>query len=143
MDPLTAIGLASAIVQFVDFGRNLISESHEMYRSIEGTSKTNMDTENIAKQIHSLSEHLLSSDQSYEETGAPFENQRVLRSLATECRSVASELLDLLKDLKVDNHIRGDRRKWETFRKAVVSQTPKKKRQIGNLKRRSKAYRRK
>lgn len=30
MDPLTAIGLASAIVQFVDFGRKLVAESHEI-----------------------------------------------------------------------------------------------------------------
>jgi len=37
MDPLTALSLAGNVVQFVDFGCQLLSHSRELYRSPRGS----------------------------------------------------------------------------------------------------------
>ena len=37
MDSLTALSLAGNVVQFVDFGNKLLSQSRELYRSTQGS----------------------------------------------------------------------------------------------------------
>jgi hypothetical protein len=39
MDPLSAIGLASAIITFIDFGCGLVGDAHEIYRSANGLNQ--------------------------------------------------------------------------------------------------------
>lgn len=51
MDPLTALGLASNIVQFVDFASKLISQSHEIYQSADGALEDNVALEHVAKNL--------------------------------------------------------------------------------------------
>ncbi len=133
MDPLTAIGLVSAIVQFVDFSSKLIAEGHQIYQSIEGASRANLHTESITNHINSLNSHLLQPVRRYSQTGVSSESETALRALAESCRTVASDLLILLNELKVDKHSQGAQRKWETFRKAVLTQNPKNKDKIKSL----------
>ena len=133
MDPLTAISLMSAIVQFVDFSSKLIAEGHQIYQSIEGASRANLHTESITNHINSLNTHLLQPVRRYSQTGVSSESENALRDLATECRAVATVLLILLNELKVDKHSQGAQRKWETFRKAVLIQNPKNKDKIKSL----------
>lgn len=133
MDPLTAISLASAIVQFVDFSSKLIAEGHQIYQSIEGASRANLRTEDITNHINSLNEHLLQPDRRYSQTGVSSGSETALRDLATACRTVANDLLNLLNELKVDKHSQGAQRKLETFRKAVLTQKSKNKDKIKSL----------
>ena len=133
MDPLTAISLASAIVQFVDFSSKLIAEGHHIYQSIEGASRANLRTEHITNHINSLNKHLLQPDRRYSQTGVSSESETALRNLVTACRTVANDLLSLLEELKVDKHSQGAQRKLETFRKAVLTQRSKNKDKIKSL----------
>ena len=43
MDPVSALGVASSIVQLVDFGFRLVSNSVELYKSNDGATVTNRD----------------------------------------------------------------------------------------------------
>lgn len=49
LDHLSAISLASSIVQFVDFITRLGSKGHEIYLSVEGASVENHDSSEMAK----------------------------------------------------------------------------------------------
>lgn len=133
MDPLTAISLASAIVQFVDFSSKLIAEGYQIYQSIEGASRANLRTEDITNHINSLNKHLLQPDRRYSHTGVSSESETTLRDLPTACRTVANDLLNLLNELKVDKHSQGAQRKLETFRHAVLTQSSKNKDKIKSL----------
>ncbi|PMD15987.1 hypothetical protein NA56DRAFT_324899 [Hyaloscypha hepaticicola] len=54
MDPLNALSVASSVVQFVDFGRQLLSASYEIYRSPSGESSKNVDLRTISKDLTDL-----------------------------------------------------------------------------------------
>jgi hypothetical protein len=54
MDPLNALSVASSVVQFVDFGRHLLSASYEIYRSPSGESAKNVDLRTISKDLTDL-----------------------------------------------------------------------------------------
>jgi hypothetical protein len=70
MDPLTAIGLASSIVQFVDYTTKLIQGAKEIYISVSGTTEENKSLETITKEMEGLSSRLytpISSQESEDE----------------------------------------------------------------------------
>jgi hypothetical protein len=54
MDPLNALAVASSVVQFVEFGRHLLSASYEIYRSPSGESAKNFDLRAISKDLTDL-----------------------------------------------------------------------------------------
>ncbi len=56
LDPLTALSIASSIVQFVDYGSKLLSKSYELYESADGTTIGNAELEVIAKDLQDLNE---------------------------------------------------------------------------------------
>ena len=51
MDPFSALGLASNVVQFMEFGTKLISASLELYNSKDGTSSPNSELGIITKDL--------------------------------------------------------------------------------------------
>ena len=55
MDPLSAIGLASNVVQFVDFASRLISTGTEVYESVSGVTDRTLELERIYKNLSSFS----------------------------------------------------------------------------------------
>lgn len=58
MDPLTAIGLASAIVQFVDFSYTLVSEAREMYSSAKGARAEHDEADSAIDRLRDLTSRL-------------------------------------------------------------------------------------
>lgn len=42
LDPLTALGVASSIIQLVDFGRKLVSQTQETYHTANGATIENL-----------------------------------------------------------------------------------------------------
>ena len=51
MDPLTAIGLASNIVSFVDFAVNLISAAKEIHHSVSGATKSDQTLDRATRHL--------------------------------------------------------------------------------------------
>jgi hypothetical protein len=54
LDPLTALSLASSVIQFVDFGIKLFRSGRELYGSSNGSSVGNQDLDTIAKDLKGL-----------------------------------------------------------------------------------------
>lgn len=117
MDPFSALGLASNVVQFIDFGSKLISESHDIYKSASGSSTGNIELELIYTDLNELTNGLqnpvLSSRQSLSA------DEAALSQLASSCYTVATELLTVVNALKVDKN--NNHRKWRSFRQAIKS----------------------
>lgn len=109
-DPVASLGLAANIVQFVDFSHRLLSESKAIYNSATGASADNDVIETVASDLDLLNAKLTAPSAA----GAIPES---MRSLASQCKDVARELLDVLEKIKV----KGSHRKWKSFVQALRS----------------------
>lgn len=132
LDPLTAISLASAVVQFTEFGIKLVTGSIELYHSADGLNRERSNLELRISTVHKLAENIVLSFEYKSDDGPATEDEKELGKLATSCKGMASDLLSVLDDLKVKNPT-GPGRKWESFRKAVAAQTPHNKKKIEDL----------
>lgn len=119
MDPLSALGLASNIVQFVDYISKLISTTHKLRISPSGTKIEYLELENIALNIQHLS-HLASQEES-PRSSILSKNDKTLRDLSSQCHEVSNELLSVLKSLEV----KGKGERWESFYQALRSEWKK------------------
>ena len=132
LDPLTAISLASAIVQFVDFGSKVIGGASEIYKSADGAMKEYAELEDATAKIDQLNDRILLPS-SFKDSGEVLsEHQAVLTELASASKVVAGELLSLLQDFR-SVRVSGSHKRWESFRKALSAQTPWNKDKIQNL----------
>jgi hypothetical protein len=113
MDPISAMSLSAAILQFVDFGSKIIVTSYRTYRSIDGTTQENLDLVELTTALHEFQTQLATPRSVSREHDA---GQRALEDLAIKCRDVAAELLQLLDDLKVKVKEKGLRYTWESLR---------------------------
>lgn len=116
MDPLTALGLASNIVQFIDFTSKLISESHKLYVSASGAKEENLELESLARNLQQLAEQA-SPPAVAQNTKSLSKEEETLRDLSKQCSEVSDELLSVLQSLKV----KGDHKKWKSFHQALRS----------------------
>jgi hypothetical protein len=132
LDPLTAISLASAIVQFVDFGSKVIGGASEIYKSADGALKENAELEDSTTKINQLNDRILLPPIVTASGEAISEDETVLTELASTSKVVAGELLSLLQDFRSVRRS-GSHKKWESFRKAVSAQTPWNKDKIQRL----------
>lgn len=112
MDPATALGIASSVVQFVDFACKLISGSYAIYKSENGASEANSDLENITSSLASINNDLLLSLQ---DSNPASDEERNLNDLCKACNGEANQLLAVLQSLKVQtNH-----KAWKSFKAAL------------------------
>jgi hypothetical protein len=95
MDPLTAISLASSVVQFVDYSTKVIHGAVEIYGSVSGTTEQNQRLETITGELQALSLKLVLPDGVQQS-----DDERALSRLAAECDIVSKQILDLLKKIK-------------------------------------------
>ncbi|KAK2606812.1 hypothetical protein N8I77_005538 [Diaporthe amygdali] len=98
MDPLTAIGLASNIISFIDFSVRLLKGFQEIHDSQHGALEENKSRETITREMQHMSAGLLlfrASDKVEEDSG--------LRILAEECHGLSIELILLLEKVKSKN----------------------------------------
>ncbi|KAK8855235.1 nacht nucleoside triphosphatase [Apiospora arundinis] len=117
MEALAAIGLASNILQFIEFGVTLVSESYEIHQSISGTTKEFDDLEHMCEYVGRLGADL--------EKAPPLRDNSVrssiraeddLLQLARKCQKTTEALHSDLKTLHLDGHHRG---KGASFRRAL------------------------
>lgn len=118
LDPFSAIGLASNIVQFVDFSCKLLSESKEIYKSVAGSSAGNLELKEVYGNLHDISTKLAASTSPLLALRKrPSKEVEALRKLASSCKDVADELLSIIQELKTDT---GNHGKWQSFRQALL-----------------------
>ncbi|RFU29568.1 hypothetical protein B7463_g6785, partial [Scytalidium lignicola] len=95
MDPLTAVGLASAIVQFVDFSTKLVNTTSDIYRSASGTTAENQSIDFVVNEMRTFSLRLEPLS-----TGQQTDDEKALCRLAGECRVLSDLILSLLGKIK-------------------------------------------
>jgi len=95
MDPVTAIGLASAIVQFVDFSTKIIHSAKEIYDSATGSTEENQSLEYVVSEMQHLSQKL-----DHPPNAQQTDDERALSRLAAECKILSDQILGLLTSIK-------------------------------------------
>ena len=95
MDPISAVGLASAIVAIIDFSWKLVTGTWEIHQSLEGITVENGHLEDVMGRLESLMQALQADIPI--KTAAEWNIQR----LAKECKEDAEILRALLMEMKV------------------------------------------
>lgn len=122
MDPLTALGLAAAVVQFVGFASHLVSKIKEIQESATGQSKQAATLETIYTQLQHLNSRLeLSSKRDPRLEVVQGSTDLVahvfaINDLSRICEGDCQRLLDIVRKLQVGND---SRRRWQSFRVAL------------------------
>ena len=117
-EPFTIIGIASSIVQLVDFSSKLISESREIYLSANGISSAHAELELISIDLKCLSDKLsaqISAQSSKILASSPSDDEVRLHQLASSCHEISCEILAVLQDVKAKH----PHHRWQSFRQAV------------------------
>ncbi|KAK3643211.1 hypothetical protein LTR56_010358 [Elasticomyces elasticus] len=119
LDPLTALGAAGNIVQFVDFSSKIVSSCYSTYRSVSGATEDHVHLEKVTSELRDFSDRLKTyQDAGYLSSRDPQEVEE-LRQLAGMCHIVADGLANTLDKLKVVKT--GPLRTWDAVRKALQS----------------------
>ncbi|CZR56317.1 uncharacterized protein PAC_06205 [Phialocephala subalpina] len=116
LDPLTALGLASNIIQLVQFTSDLVSKSREYYDSADGALVEQLELEAITKNLQKLSKDLVVPDLTSGGSKVTKTEQQ-LSELCKGCRDVSKELLIIIQGLKSE----GSHSRWSSFRQALKS----------------------
>ena len=119
MDPLTAVGLAGNIIQFIEFGASLVSRTIDLYQSSSGTTAINSELVAIAEDFHGICSRLIQPIDARKERGMPGPELGLL-TLARSCIKLKMEFVSVLDDLRVDEAKRRHRKR-ESIRQAFRS----------------------
>ncbi|KAI0438266.1 hypothetical protein F4803DRAFT_104562 [Xylaria telfairii] len=95
MDPLSALSIASGIVQFVDFAFRLVSGTCAVMKSGSGLGSDANTRDVIAKNATELSNGLAASPS----VGS---SNTILHALVGECNTIADNLLAALDKLRAN-----------------------------------------
>jgi len=122
MDPLSALSVAAAVVQLVDYGAGIVSKGTQLYKSVDGALGENIELETASIRLQQLSSGMqgsLSQTRRDNTQGSPAQVDQHLEAMCNECVTVSQELVNKLETLKVP----GDHpyKKWKSFRQALKS----------------------
>jgi hypothetical protein len=120
MDAVTALGVAAAAAQFVDFGTKIVSKTRQLHDSISGALPENIEIEAASKRLSGMVPTLQTGKpaQGYSGLQTILPSDRILEDICRGCLDVSKELIPRLEKLKV---MGGSHRKWKSFRQALKS----------------------
>ncbi|KAK3676440.1 hypothetical protein LTR78_003716 [Recurvomyces mirabilis] len=98
LDPLSAISLASAIVQLVDFSSKLLIEGYGIYISETGATEEAQEVQRATERLHELANRPSGPRRVWKTS-----EELALWELAAEAQQVSEQLLDLLEDCKISS----------------------------------------
>jgi hypothetical protein len=100
MDPISALSVAAAVIQFVDFGKHLLSASYEIYRSPSGETANEVELSTIAKDLTTLVVQIkgkIGSTAGDDPPGAAAEYH--LAKICEECEEIVTQFHVALNEL--------------------------------------------
>lgn len=118
LDPLSALSVAGTIVQFVEFGSELLSEGRELYKT-GGSGQLLVDTELelVANDLSAVITKLRGSMRSGTTgTTASVPLDAEFEKICGTASSLAQELREKLKKMKVN---RREDSKWKSLRQII------------------------
>lgn len=125
MDPFSALSVAAAVVQFLDFGCQVVSKAKAINRSVDGRSIDHSQSEATAKRLVNLAEGMKSSLQLKSNASASSNNVFVLLSrhtlpedeaikvLCTSCIELSNQLIERFNRLRVSTGVK--HRRWKSL----------------------------
>ncbi|KAF4460054.1 nacht nucleoside triphosphatase [Fusarium albosuccineum] len=124
MDPLSAVGLAGTIVQFVSFAAELIAVTSDIHDSASGINDEVENIETVYGKLErfsvDLGKDLKIQPQVHDGFAAklPGYHQQLcaIQELSTSCKNDCDRLLGIIKGLPVE---RGPKTPWKSFRVAL------------------------
>ena len=118
MDPLSAVSIAASTIQFVDFGCKLFSKSKEIYTSADGALIDQRQSEDACKRLKELTECLKKSLR-VDQYGSPSPEGKAIHIICNDCVEISNDMLMMFEKLRVHDGVRY--RRWNSFRKALIS----------------------
>lgn len=116
LDPFTALSLATAVIQFVDFGCKIVDTGRSLYNLSEGATGANKTLEDVTCDLAAHTEKL---GKSLGINGVSLSDQdKAFEKLREKCHKLAKELEKTLNALKVKDSYHGILRGWTSLRKA-------------------------
>lgn len=113
-EPLSAIGLASGILQFADFGVKFVRTSIKIYRSKSGATKEHDELDIIAKD---LEQHIVTI------TSALSSDRDVIpKAILDSCRKLSSDMQQVLASLRATSGRRSFTASVITSAKVILKQ---------------------
>lgn len=128
MDPVSAIGLASSIITFVEFSWTLVKGAGDIYRSPTGCSRENASIGTVIADLEEVTRNINTDIRGRDK------HEKALVVLAKECESLSKELLQILGKLKKT----GDSKR-EALKLALTSM--RKEKEIASIEKRLGEYR--
>lgn len=92
MDPLSALGAAAAVTQFVDYTITILKDTREIIKSVGGQTAKNIELSSISRDLTRLVEDVDVKSKSLATSYADHSEQIFLR-LCGECKEIAEQLL--------------------------------------------------
>jgi hypothetical protein len=128
LDPITALGVAGNVVQFIDFGLKATSKTREIHRSVDGALEENVDLEVVTGDLAAVAQKLATH-------GAATLGSDGLDDICQRCTGTATELLTALEGFRVS----GQKSRVKSVRKALKAIWGK--RRVGEMRTRLEGYR--
>jgi hypothetical protein len=116
MEPFSALAIATAVVQFLDFTANVVSGTCEIYTNSLDHAHRNTDLKQISTSLVTLTDDIGSSLADTQTQKLSSRDQQ-LDGLARRCRELGSRLLATLERLQSDRKPN----LWASFRLALRS----------------------
>jgi uncharacterized membrane protein YqiK len=115
MEPLSALSIATAVIQFLDFTGKVVSGTWQIYRGQPPEeTEPNSDVASITTSLQEVTRSLKASKD--KASLQPWSSQdTAISKLAESCTEVGEQLLALLNRLRAQS----ERRVWQSFRTAL------------------------
>jgi hypothetical protein len=129
MDPVTAVGFAASILQFIEFSWGVIAGSYEVYKSTTGTTPENAHISTIIDDLEKVTDGLPS------DVSGKTKHEKELCKLADKCHDLSQDLSKILKRLQTTEK----NSKWQSLKVKVASM--RKEKEISSIENRLDKYR--
>ena len=121
MEALTAVGLASNVVQFISFARELVSTTGRISKSADGALIEDLEITATARSLQDMCRDLQAPNLGYGSPKTSKEDNQLVK-LCERCQTIAQLLLETIDSLQVKTKINGrTAKKWASFRQAFNS----------------------
>lgn len=112
MDPLSAISLAGNLIQFIQFGVQIVCKASEIHKL--GSVTSHLDLEDLTRDLHGLTSRLALPPRG--ETPCLTPNEKALNQTYDSCTRISAKLIEHIEKIKLPVQ---KRRKWKSFRQAL------------------------
>ena len=99
MEPLSALGIAAASIQFVDFATKVISETAATYQSVSGKTQRILTLERVTEDLGSLTQRIVEKASGLRDSPPPESTDAVFIEACKECQVISHELAGILQIL--------------------------------------------